>query len=357
MKPSVHFYTLCAVVCAVALAGCSKSKKGSPSGAATNAAPKQAAAPEKPKEMVEFKAKVPAGKRLVQQITITQVREASVPNQPKPITTTLDLVQQAAFAIQAAAAGGGYEMEMEILSQKVETKVGDKASFSFDSSQDRKLDSKSPMAKDFRKLVGGKVKLLANASGKVEKVDGYQAFIRKATLASSAQALGIIRNFYSEEALKQMTLTHLSLPDKKIAVGESWTTQAGQPGGLKVETVYKVKGFEEREGRKCIAVESKGSIMKPVVAGAPGAAAPGGAPADATAPTPPVAGAEGAPPGAPPSPAPAAKPGEIGQITGKYWFDPAAGMIIESELENKSLPSQSMVRTVNKLVEMTDLAK
>ena len=87
--------------------------------------------------------------------------------------------------------------------------------------------------------------------------------------------------------------------------------------------------------------------------GPAGAAAPAGSPESTGQPAKPA--------GPPP------KPGEVGTVTGKLWFDPAAGLVIESEVEQKmsltvaaqgqSVASQITQKTHNKLIEIGDLTK
>jgi hypothetical protein len=345
---------LFAAAVALTFAGCKKQATEPPPAADANATSAKAEAPKPPAEKFELKAKIPVGKRLLQRTTMEQVMTMNLPNLPQPMRIVSNLQQDVGLSVLAERPEGGHEVEVEFGAQKIETKSGEQVVMSFDSGQDPKEDAKFPAARALRKAVGAKVKLLTDASGQVQKVDNYQAFARKLTAGANAQSLAVMRQFYSEASLRQISLVSLAVPPQPVAIGETWKARKNVPGPMgaaAIEIDYVFKGWEEHEGRKCAVLEGNGVVNDGGAAAAPaqpepamneGAMNPGGPEGP------------GAPEGAPGTPAatPAAAPGIT--LASTAWFDPEAGMVIE-EIAKLTLGAQGTINMTNKIVEVSDL--
>ena len=151
-----------------------------------------------------------------------------------------------------------------------------------------------------RKLVGSKVKLLTTADGKVEKVEGGPQLRSKVTAGANMYVIASLNNMLSDEAIKGWNTLHTGLPDKAVKPGDSWPSTRSQtfgPGTLSVDATNTFKGWEQRDGRKVALFESAGVIISKPAAG--------NSPVTVTV--------------------------EDGATTsGKTWFDPALGCVIES---------------------------
>ena len=297
--------SLLLAVCAalLPLAACKKKEEAAaaPPASATPAAPPE---PEKPKEEppAELKPKWPVGQRLVQRTETITDTEGVNPQNQQPLKLLMAQVQELAFtATKEREGGAGHEVEVEVLAISTTNRMGTNAAMVFTSRSDPKQDAKNNMlAAPLRKLVGGKVKYLTTADGKVEKVEGTPQLRSKVSLGASPYAIASIASMLSDEAIKGWNTLHLGLPDKPVKPGDTWATSRNQqygPGAVSVEATNTFKGWEQRDGRKVALIESAGIIS----------AKPGPAAGLVT-----VTVEDGA------------------KTTGKAWFDPALGMIVEA---------------------------
>lgn len=306
--------TLLLLLCAalLPLAACKKKEEAAAAPAApTEQAP---AAPEPPKEEppVEFKAAWPVGQRLVQRVETTTDTEFPNPVTQQPIKVAYTLVQELAFTALKARESGGHEVEVETLAVSTTNRSGTNTMV-FTSRSDPKQDAKNNfLAGPLRKLVGGKVKLLTTADGKVEKVEGALQLRSKVAAGANSQALFAIGTLLSDDAIKGWNTLHTGLPDKAVKPGDTWPavrTQTVSSTAVSAEATNTFKGWEQRDGRKVALFESAGILVAKPAVGANAAAA-------------------------------TVEDGS--QTSGKAWFDPALGVIVES-----SATSEVTIKTTN----------
>lgn len=288
---------LCAAL--LPLAACKK-KEEAPAAAA--APSPEALAPEPPKEEppVEFKAAWPVGQRLVQRVETITDTEGQNPVNQQPFKLANSQVQELAFTALKARESGGHEVEIETLAVSTTNKIGTNTTI-FTSRSDPKQDAKNNfLAAPMRKLVGGKVKLLTTADGKVEKVEGGPQLRSKVTAGANMYVIASLNNMLSDDAIKGWNTLHTGLPDKAVKPGDSWPFTRNQsfgPGTITMDATNTFKGWEQRDGRKVALIETAGVLVAKPPAG--------NSPVTVTV--------------------------EDGATTsGKVWFDPALGCVVES---------------------------
>lgn len=296
------------------LAGCKKNEEPAPVPAPGTPPAAETAAPAPPPPKVEppaeFKAQWPVGQRLVMRLETTADLEAQIPataptavKLPVAAGSSVTQVLELAFTALKERDTGGHEVEVETLAITTTNRFGTNAPVTFTTRSDPKQDPKNnPLTGPLRKLIGGKVKYLTTAEGKVEKLEGGLQFRSKGAVGASPFALGPINNLFSDEAIKGWNTLHTGLPDKPVKVGDTWPASRTYNYGvalLTLDATNTFKAWEQRDGRKVARFEQTGVIVtKPP---APGSLVN-------------VTLEDGA------------------KFTGKAWFDPALGAIVESTI-------------------------
>ena len=255
-------------------------------------------------EAVDLRLKWPVGKRYLQRMEVAQESETTMPGLPQPTKTESAQSQDYSLSVLKEREGGGQELELEFVAQKIDSKAGGRALVTFDSKSDAKGDRTNAVATALRKLVGVKIHYLTDTNGRIEKVVGAEELQSKLLATVNPQARVILGPLLAEENLRRVVTLDLDLPVKPVKVGDSWPvlrdTHMGQLGTLQISSTNTFKGWEEHAKRRCAVIEFTGGVTsKP---GAP--AAPSAIPVSMTV--------------------------ESGRISGKSWFDPVSGMIVDS---------------------------
>lgn len=231
---------------------------------AVGAASSMYAADSAPTGPIDLTAKWQVGKRYLQRMEMVQTQEISVPNLSQSIKQVVSQNQDIAFTALKELAGGGKELEMEIVSQKMEVKMGDQALMKFDSTADPKEDGNNPVAAAFRNILRIKVKFLTDAAGAIQKVENYKAFLDQATSKGSTEVQSMLKNMLSEENIKRMGLAAPGLPGKPVQVGDTWPSQVdldlGSMGKISINMNSVFKGWEAKGKAQCALLEHSGSI-------------------------------------------------------------------------------------------------
>ena len=200
MKKSIVTSSLCVLTGCLLLLGCSKAKDNktpSTTPAGNAAAPANGA--------VEFKIRWTVGKKYVHQIEITQNAETPLPNAPKPRSQATKMGFGYSISVLKELPNGGRELEMEFLSVKMESTDGDRTMLSFDSEQAATANgAKNPVAPLFRRMVGARLKLLTDAAGKVEQVEGFDEFQTRIAGNGGAAMQAAVKSMFSEDTFKQL---------------------------------------------------------------------------------------------------------------------------------------------------------
>lgn len=249
-------------LCSILLAsGCSDKKKDTPPPA--NTKPAQSAEPEKPKDPpVELKAKWEPGKRYLIREEISQESSRTLPNNPAPVEIKFISNRDFALTVLGQRPGGGYEIEVEFVASKVESKMGDKVAASFDSTSDPKTDRTNALAKLNRKIIGISFRYLTDAAGNIEKVEGLTNLIHKITAGIDRNSSTMLKSQYGEAQIRKLGVLPDGLPKQPVAPGDSWTNEFDMPvGGATAKFTVKstLTGYEERESRHCAIIKNSGT--------------------------------------------------------------------------------------------------
>lgn len=406
MKRSLLFSTGLFTATLIFQAGCSKPEE--PTGAEAPSAPSaatQVSAPvqpmvavkiEKPMESYSLKSNWKQGTRYVREVQYVGETDATTGQGVMDWKLQLGVVP-------LPSETAGQNLEVEILGHAIQSKMGDQVLMDFDSSRDLKTDKDHPGAKDLRKAVGGKVQLLTDRNGDVERVQGHDVFIRRLQRGTPRQYQGLMMGMFSEDNFHHLEVSRAILPPREVGEDSKWEHESPYPAAgmppLKLHAKYTLAGVEEREGRKLARIESTGVIQEipssttstnaaPDKAGTAQPAQTVAAPAAKSRrnPTPSEpdpdgrGGADyekamaasmqmeeeivefvpdmkeepgmGQPAEKPEEPAkPARPPGEIGTVKATYWFDMNEGQVFESDVQQDldltlNLGNQTITRSM-----------
>jgi hypothetical protein len=304
---------------------------GPPAKTASEGENSAAGTPTQSSEPVEMKLKWEVGKRYEQRMEMTQASAVTLPGSAKPVQQETKQTQDYAVTVQKERDGGGRELEVEVLGMKLTTKAAGNTVLDFDSAKSN--DAGNPAAPMLRKMVGMRLKLLTDGSGKIESVEGLQEAVDRITGGASAMEKGMIQGMMSEDNIKEMYSAALGLPDKPVKPGDSWPLKIevalGPLGAVVMNSQYTFKGLDQHNAHKCALLEFTGTLS----------AADTGA---------------------------ADNPMSIqgGKTSGKIWFDPALGMEIDRlaqesmtvkiNAQGHALTTKVNAQSENKLVKITD---
>lgn len=295
---SLLLLALCASL--LPIAACKKKEEAAaaaPGAAPADGTPAEAAPKEEP--AAEFKSKWPADQRLVVQLVTHTDTETSNPALPQPIKSENFVTQEVAFTASKQREAGGGEVDVEMVTVRVENKVAGKSTPVFDPKGDPKAEKSNPIAGAFRKLLGSRVKFQTDADGKVAKVDGVPQLVTRVTTGLPPQQQFLVRAMLTEDAIRGWNVLHQNLPTNSVKVGESWESSRDMAYGVAkfvVNATNTFAGWEQRNNKKVAKITTAG-IME-TKAGA----------------------------------ATAIALGEGSTITGTSWYNADLGVITESDL-------------------------
>jgi hypothetical protein len=296
MKKIAVILSLCAVAVCVLLSGCSKSKKSATSSGSSADSSVSAAASDSP---VELKVKWTAGKSFAMRMELNQGTETKVPNQPEPVKLDVKLTQNFNLSALKPLDNGGWELELEFENETMDVLQGGRNVLSFDSNENPAQETNNPVAPILRAMVGTRLQYFTDAAGKVEKMGGVDDLMKRIAANAKPQQVGMFQQMFSEDTLKRYGSFSDALPNRVVNVGESWSVKndiVASIGTLTMDMKYTFKNWEQHGDRKCAHVEAAGDISSKNAS-----AAMVGAVVEI----------------------------EKGKISGDYWFDPEAGMIVD----------------------------
>jgi hypothetical protein len=193
------------------------------------------------------------------------------------------------------------------------------------------------MASTIRKMIGARLKLLSDADGKVDKVEGYSEFMGRIAGGGKPQDRAMMQSFFNEDTLKQMCAWAKAVPSHPVKTGDTWPVKLdvsmGPMGTMIMDLKYTFKNWEQHDDRKCARLEYKGTMTSK----------PSGVPT------------------------PMAMKIEKGQLSGTTWYDPELAMVVDTvsdqdmtmkiTMQGKPMNSKIAQKITVKLTEVTDLAK
>lgn len=267
---------------------CSKSKSEAPQSKASNSS----------EPAVELKPKWTPGKKIVQRLSTSASTEMGdgKNKQARSVQQVTDMTWDYSINTLKALDNGGHEVELEFVSTKIESKVGERVYMSFDSAHDSGKVTKDPFTPALRKLVGAKVRYTLGPDGKVEHLDGYDDFMVR--IARGSRNPEMLKSMFSESTLKQLCNWSEALPDHPVRPGDSWayTKEMSLYGMVKmvIEGKFTFANWEDHNGHKCVKLDYDGTITGKGMNGTPFSM-------------------------------------EKGKIHGSSWFDPEQGVAVASD--------------------------
>jgi Family of unknown function (DUF6263) len=297
MKKTVLILSLCAVTGVALLSGCSKPK--SPAAQSENKTDSTAAAVAPSDGPVDMKIKWAVGKTFAMRMDLDQGMEMKVPNQPEPVKQNVKLTQNFNLSALKKLDNGGWELQLEFQNETMDVLMGGKSVLSFDSNEDPAQETNNPVAPILRAMVGARLQYFTDASGKVEKLGGYDDLMKRIAASGTERQRGMLQQMFSEDTLKRYGSFSEALPNRIVNIGESWSDKSdivATIGTLTMDMNYTFKNWEQHGDRNCAHVEAAGTIATKTVS-----AANVGAAVEV----------------------------QNGKITGDYWFDPEMGMIVD----------------------------
>jgi hypothetical protein len=302
MKSITLALSSCAVAGGLLLAGCSKHQDTKPS--AENNPTADNAAGVASADSVEMKIRWPVGTRFSWRMELVQNVTTKVPNAPQPVKQLINMSQEFDMTALKELADGGRELELVFKGLSLSVNQGDTPVMNFDSTQPAAQDANNPITPLLRKMIGGHVRYLLNATGGVEKVEGIDELLARIGFNPKSQQQAMFKQMFDEDSLRQYASVGEMMPNRTVKLGEGWDVKKEIPseiGKLTVNMKYTFKNWEQQNNRKCARIETRGTMST----------------------------ASGAPTGN------ANMKLDDGKTTGTIWFDPELGMTVDSDIQQK----------------------
>jgi hypothetical protein len=292
------------ILVACGQSGCSKAKG---SGLKPNAATNSVAASDgtnAASDPVELKVKWQTGKKYHLQMENIQSWESAgnSGNPQEPNKVTMGMTHDYKVSVLKDLADGGKELEFEFSSQKMFYQMGEIPVLNFDSKQDPAQDTGNPVAPVLRKMLGARVRCFIDASGRVTKFEGFKE-LRTRMTGAQPQLRAMLEAMYNETNLKQLCDFAAALqPADAVNIGDTWPVHLEMPdpvGLMVINMNCTLKDWEPQGDNQCVRIEYKGDLSSKT----------------------PENGK--------------VSPTQIqdGTVSGKAWFDPGQGRLINSATE------------------------
>jgi hypothetical protein len=293
--------------CVLIAGGCSKFENAKGDAAKSDGKSTNGAAAQQNVPPIELKVKWPMGNRYTERLQVTSSSETTVPQSPKPIGQQVKIEQEYALEVTKQADKGKKEIDLEFLSTDLEVTSGGKVVMNIDTKGEAGgAEADNPLAASYRQLVGTKIKYHLNDRNMVEKIDGLKEFVDKAVGKAPAQAKAMMRTQFSDDYFKQLVEFGKSLPSKPVKPGDTWPVKTqiamGAMGYVIADLNYTFKGMEQREKRDCAAIDFTGSLTSK-------------------------------PPSNTPPPTATSVTIEKGTMSGRTWFDPELGSMVDTDMD------------------------
>ncbi|MFZ0828345.1 MAG: DUF6263 family protein [Verrucomicrobiia bacterium] len=213
---------------------------------------------------VEFKLKWPVGEHIVQDFSLKQTSDISVPNQPNPIKQDMTMGQEYGLTVLQADADGGHEVEMEFLSVRMMMTMGGKTLVNYDSAKKSSADSPNPVAAMFQKIIGAKIQYFMDPSNQVARVEGVDALVARLATGGPADVTAGFKSMFNEGYFKQMIGSSQHLPSKPVQPGDTWPirleVEMGPLGLMVMDSTYTFQSWEPHGKRTCARLEFQGTV-------------------------------------------------------------------------------------------------
>lgn len=220
-----------------------------------------------------------------------------------PRSTHEDLAMGLTYAVagQGMAADNLRELKLDFLAYDVEIKVGGQTVMSFDSAPPGPAAPVPSACEPFKRVAGTSVGLILQANGGVQRLVGFDAWIKRVAGDGAEPAEQFLLQQFNEGFFRQLVDFGRGLSTNEVQVGETWPYRAEMPAGalgkLSLDSKVTFAGWETHDDRKLAVVEAHGTIQGE---------------------------------GKPEEPGPGAFWFEHGTVVSGSWIDPDAGTLLES---------------------------
>jgi RNA polymerase sigma factor (sigma-70 family) len=279
---------------------------------------------------VEMKITWIAGREYPMHIEMDQTVTTDVPGRPQSVVQGVNLTQDFDFSALKPLDNGGWQLELKFDSETLNVSQGGRNVMSFASAQSAAQDAGDPAAPILRAMIGTRIQYFTDAKGEVEKLEGVDELKNRINAVAQPQEQAVFNELFSEDTLKQYGSFAEAMPNRTVALGESWQLKkdlSSSIGVLTLDMKYTFKNWEQHDGRQCAHVEEEGKILTKSISTATGMAV------------------------------------EItnGEILGEFWYDPALGMIVDVDNhQNMALKittrAQTMTSQISRQVRLALLA-
>jgi hypothetical protein len=259
---------------------------------------------------VQLRAEWKPDRRYLLRVEAMQSMELPFPPGSK---TAQDTMVQQDYSVTVTNAGNGRKgLEMEVTALVVQAHFGDQVVLRFDS-LNQAVPNEGPGVEFLQRIIGGRIQFLLGTNNQVEKTTGIQELLGQMQGGGGNRGPGLrgnlmggaLQRMYGEDYFKQIIEVG-SLPNTAVRVGDTWSLQreidVGLAGQVAVSMTNTLRGWQEREGRKCARIEFQGTLTVKTNKVQGGMGLVGLALKD-------------------------------GRVSGKSWFDPALGLPVESAME------------------------
>jgi Family of unknown function (DUF6263) len=215
---------------------------------------------------VELKLKWPVSERVVMDMDTKSKTEIFMPNQPGSMKQDMTMGQKYGLTVLKETPGGGYEVEMEFLSARMEMEMGGKKLLDYDSTKKSAAGSPNPVADIFGKSIGAKIQYFMDASNEVDRIEGMDELQNRLSSVGQANAGAQIfkSTMFSKDHFKQMMSANRFMPPKPVQPGDSWPVkesfEMGPFGTLVMDFNCTLQSWEMHGKRNCARIEFQGNI-------------------------------------------------------------------------------------------------
>jgi hypothetical protein len=165
-------------------------------------------------------------------------------------------------------------------------------------------------------MIGARIEFFTDPAGKIEKMEGIDELKGRIATMADPQGQALLNQMFSEDTLGQYGSFADTVPGRTVAVGDSWRLQkdiTNAIGILALDLKFTLKNWQQRGDARCAHVDTEGTLSSKSLVGESAAS---GVQVEITK----------------------------GTITGEFWYDPALGMIVESD-NNQNLALKITMRS------------
>jgi hypothetical protein len=188
----------------------------------------------------------------------------AIPGQPAPMKQEMTMGEGFGMTVLQAMPDGGHEVEMDFLSARMMSKMGEKTVLDYDSEKKSAADRVNPVADMFGKIVGSKIQFFLDTSNEVTRIEGVDDLMNRLTTGAKSETLAPLKNMFSEGYFKQMMSANQFLPRKAVQPGDTWPVQIEFPmggmGSMVMDYNFTFQSWETHGKRNCARLEFQGTV-------------------------------------------------------------------------------------------------